>query len=115
MVTSSCGTLAVGSDQPASDQGHPPGRWGDCEGLRVVGRQSARRAGAVRQEIVRVFRLIALQPGVGARAKNARLPGVRRVHLSRVHYHLYYRVRSDPAAVEILAFWHTSRGTSPRV
>ena len=71
--------------------------------------------GAVRQEIVRVFRLIALQPGVGARAKNARLPGVRRVHLSRVHYHLYYRVRSDPPAVEILAFWHTSRGTSPRV
>ena len=71
--------------------------------------------GAVRQEIARVFRLIAHQPGVGARARNARLAGVRRVHLSRVHYHLYYRVRSDPPAVEILAFWHTSRGTSPRV
>jgi plasmid stabilization system protein ParE len=71
--------------------------------------------GAVQQEIARVFRLIALQPGVGAQAKNAQLPGVRRVHLSRVHYHLYYRVRSDPGAVEILALWHTSRGTSPRV
>jgi len=71
--------------------------------------------GAVRQEIARVFRLIAHQPGVGARARNAGLAGVRRVHLSRVHYRLYYRVRSDPGTVEILAFWHTSRGTSPRV
>jgi plasmid stabilization system protein ParE len=60
--------------------------------------------GAVRQEIARAFRLIAHQPGVGARVKNARLADVRRVHLSRVHSHLYYRVRSDPAAVEILAF-----------
>ena len=71
--------------------------------------------GAVRQEVARAFRLIAQQPGVGARAVNTRLAGVRRVHLSRVHHHLYYRVRSGPAAVEILAFWHTSRGTSPRV
>ena len=70
---------------------------------------------AVRQEVTRVFRLIAQQPGVGARAVNTHLAGVRRVHLSRVHHHLYYRVRSDPAAVEILAFWHTSRGTSSRV
>ena len=62
-----------------------------------------------------MFGVIALQPGVGARAVNARLAGVRRVHLSRVHYHLYYRVRSDPGGVEILALWHTSRGTSPRV
>ena len=70
---------------------------------------------AMRQEVARVFRLIAHQPGVGARAVNAQLAGVRRVHLSGVHYHLYYRVRSDPAAVEILALWHTSRGSSPRV
>ena len=70
---------------------------------------------ALRQEITRAFRLIALQPGVGAQALNAKLSGVRRIHLSRVHFHLYYRVRSDPAAVEILALWHTSRGTGPRV
>jgi plasmid stabilization system protein ParE len=71
--------------------------------------------GAVQEEIGRVFRLIAHQPGFGARAVNPKLAGVRRVHLSRVHYYLYYRVRSDPAAVEILALWHTSRGSSPRV
>jgi plasmid stabilization system protein ParE len=70
---------------------------------------------ALREEIERAFRLIALQPGVGARAANTKLVAVRRVHLSRVHYHLYYRVRSDPAAVEILALWHTSRGKGPRV
>lgn len=71
--------------------------------------------GALREEIERVFRLVALQPGIGARATNTKLVGVRRVHLGRVRYHLYYRVRSDPAVIEILALWHTSRGTGPRV
>ena len=36
-----------------------------------------------------------------------------RVHLSGVHYHLYYRVL--PEAIEVLAFWHTSRGSVPSV
>lgn len=40
--------------------------------------------GAVREEIERVFRLIALQPGIGARATNTKLVGVRRVHLEGV-------------------------------
>jgi plasmid stabilization system protein ParE len=59
--------------------------------------------------------LIALQPDIGARALNAKLSGVRRVHLSRVRYHLYYRSRLDHGTVEVLALWHTSRGTGPRV
>ena len=71
--------------------------------------------GSLHQEIERAFRLIAVQPGVGARALNAKLVGVRRIHLSRVRYHLYYRVRTEPAAVEILALWHTSRGSGPHV
>lgn len=70
---------------------------------------------ALREEIERAFRLVALQPGIGALATNTKLVGVRRVHLGRVHYHLYYRVRSDAAVVEILALWHASRGTGPRV
>jgi len=70
---------------------------------------------ALREEIERAFRLIAIHPGVGARASNAKLVGVRRVHLSRVHYHLYYRVRPGGNVLEILALWHTSRGTGPRV
>ncbi len=69
----------------------------------------ANRAAApdlLRGEIERVFRLIALQPSIGARALNARLTGVRRVHPSRVRYHLYYRARLDQDTVEILALWH---------
>lgn len=71
--------------------------------------------GAIRDEVRRAFSLIALQPGVGAQALNATLSGVRRIHMSRVHYFLYYRVRSDPERIDILAFWHTSRGSGPGV
>jgi hypothetical protein len=49
------------------------------------------------------------QPNIGAIATNVRLPGTRRVHLSKVRYHLYYRVLREPKAVEVLALWHTSR------
>ena len=50
---------------------------------------------------------------VGARALNTKLSGVRRLHLIRVRYHIYYRVRRS--TVEVLAFWHSSRGIAPRV
>lgn len=66
---------------------------------------------AIRDELQRAFALISLQPNVGARAINASLKGVRRVHLARISYHLYYRVTSS--AVEVLAFWHTKRGSGP--
>ena len=65
-------------------------------------------------EFERALQLIASQPSIGARATNVKLAGVRSVHLARVHYHLYYRVTSEPA-VEILALWHTSRGASPKL
>ena len=57
--------------------------------------------GAIADEIERAFALIRSQPRIGALARNASLLGVRRVHLGRVHYHLYYRVVPD--AIEILA------------
>ncbi len=44
---------------------------------------------------------------------NEKLAGVRRLHLKRIRYYLYYRVKDDPQQVEILALWHTSRGTGP--
>jgi plasmid stabilization system protein ParE len=69
--------------------------------------------GAIADEIEWAFALIRSQPRIGALARNARLPGVRRVHLSRIHYHLYYRI--TPEAIEVLAFWHTSRGSVPSV
>ena len=64
--------------------------------------------GAIGEELERAFALIAAQPRTGAIARNARLADVRRLHLARVHYHLYYRV--GPRTIDVLAFWHTSRG-----
>lgn len=68
---------------------------------------------ALALELERAFQLLASQPLIGSRARNVKLAGVRRLHLPRVHYHLYYRVTSNPDVVEILALWHTSRGVSP--
>lgn len=70
---------------------------------------------AFAEELKRGLQLIASHPGIGARAQNANLTGVRRIHLARVHYHLYYRVVTARAEIEVLALWHTSRGTTPPV
>lgn len=68
---------------------------------------------AFAEELRRAFQLIATHPAIGARARNIRLAGVRRIHLARIHYHLYYRVSGSPPVVEVLALWHTSRGSAP--
>lgn len=67
---------------------------------------------AVYRELERALALLAMQPSLGARATNLRLRGVRRIHLPRVHYYLYYRATAE--AIEVLAFWHTSRGSRPK-
>ena len=69
--------------------------------------------GAIREELMHAFALLAAQPRIGALARSARLEGVRRIHLSRVRYHVYYRVTA--ASVEVLAFWHSSRGRGPKL
>jgi plasmid stabilization system protein ParE len=68
---------------------------------------------ALSDELVRTLDLIARQPGVGLPATNARLAGVRRILLPRVGYFLFYRVAPRKRVVEILAFWHAKRGSSP--
>lgn len=65
------------------------------------------------EDLAGAFSLVGVQPGVGAPVLNARTQGVRRVHLARIHYHLYYRVRGGQ--VEVLALWHTSRGSAPNL
>jgi hypothetical protein len=52
--------------------------------------------GAIRAELERGSSLIALQPQIGARATNIALPGVRRLHLARIHYDLYYQLSKGP-------------------
>jgi plasmid stabilization system protein ParE len=63
-------------------------------------------------DLERTLTLIASHPDIGARAQNAKLENVRRVHLARVHYYLYYRVTGEPS-IEVLALWHTRRGADP--
>jgi len=64
-------------------------------------------------ELARAFELITAQPRAAPEYAGVTTREVRRLHLHRVRYHLYYRVKVDKETVEILALWHTSRGSSP--
>ena len=66
---------------------------------------------AIRIDFQEAKSLLSHEPGVGARSSTARYPDLRRLYLSRVRYHIYYRVRATK--VVILAFWHASRGSGP--
>jgi plasmid stabilization system protein ParE len=68
---------------------------------------------AIREELERAASIISLQPEAGTRALNTSLSGVRRLHLARVRYYVYYWLLTDPERIEILAFWHESRGSGP--
>lgn len=68
---------------------------------------------AIRTDFQEAELLLSHEPGVGARSSTARYPDLRRLCLSRVRYHIYYRVRTGK--VEILAFWHASRGSAPNL
>jgi plasmid stabilization system protein ParE len=68
---------------------------------------------AIRADFQEAKALLSQQPGVGARSSTPRYPDLRRVYLSRVRYHIYYRVRSG--RIVILAFWHASRGSGPNL
>lgn len=68
---------------------------------------------ALENELTEAFSLLSSQPGIGAPALNPKSKDVRRLHLARVHFFLYYRVGGDE--VQILALWHTSRGTGPQL
>jgi plasmid stabilization system protein ParE len=68
---------------------------------------------AVREELDRAFSLLTLQPHIGARARSERLAGVRRLLLSRVRHHVYYRVDEARHQVEVLALWHANRDRGP--
>jgi len=70
---------------------------------------------ALIEDLERAFELIAAQPGIGARARNAKMEGVRRLLLSRTGYHLYYQVNADAGRIEILALWHSRRGRAPAI
>ena len=70
---------------------------------------------AIREEIEKVLPIVALQPRIGGRATNVKLAEVRRVHLRRIKYFIYYHVTGDPEFLEVVALWHSSRGSGPPI
>jgi|SRR5215216_3109743 len=66
------------------------------------GRNRPKAPDAFDIDLENALTLIASHPEIGIRALNVSLEGVRRVHLARVRYHLYYRLTDEPA-VEVLA------------
>ncbi len=83
----------------------------DASAWWVTNRSTAPKA--FDEEIARAFALLQRQPLIGALALDEDLPGVRRLHLRKIRYDLYYRSTKKPPLVEILALWHTSRGSGP--
>ncbi len=69
--------------------------------------------GAVTAEIRSAIKLIRAQPGLAPHARDTDLPGIRRLLLPRTRYHLYYLYDPEEDAVDILALWHSARGSSP--
>ena len=70
---------------------------------------------AVREEVERAMQLISFQPRIGQRATDVDLPHVRRIHLARIWYYLYYRINDSPEQIELLALWSESRGEGPPI
>jgi hypothetical protein len=77
----------------------------------VVGTDRPSAPGAIRHDVADILAVLSTQSGVGAPARRGRVKSLRRVTLARVRYHLYYRVSGG--VLEVLAFWHTSRGRQP--
>ncbi len=69
--------------------------------------------GAIGTDFAESVALLAEQPGIGAKYEGSRTPGVRRLFLSRIGYFIYYK--AETLDLEVLAFWHASRGNQPRV
>jgi plasmid stabilization system protein ParE len=67
--------------------------------------------GAVRKDLESAFELLVEEPGIGTKVEIPRVEVVRRLYLSRTRYFVYYRVRGR--FLEVIAFWHESRGESP--
>jgi len=70
---------------------------------------------ALVEDLERAFEPIAAQPGIGARARNAKTEGVRRLLLSRTGYHVYYQLNAEAGRIEILALWHSHRVRGPAI
>lgn len=69
--------------------------------------------GALSRDLQAALTLLAEQPNLGALVPQASSANVRRFHLDRIRYWVYYRVRCG--RLEVVSVWHSSRGTGPAV
>jgi plasmid stabilization system protein ParE len=69
--------------------------------------------GAIRSDLQAALAALAEQPGIGTRIEVPRPDEVRRLFLARVGYFVYYRTKGR--FLEVVAFWHASRETGPRL
>ena len=71
---------------------------------------------ALKSDVGEAIRLLRKHGSViGTPLRNAPLAGVRRLHLDRVRYHLYFNVIESKREVVVLAIWHASRGRQPKL
>lgn len=101
------GTLRIEVSELADRQIREADRWWRLNRLKAPN--------AIREELERIGALIVSRPHLGARAINVRLAGVRRIHIERIHYDVYYRIVGLPEHIEIVAFWGTRRGSGPPI
>jgi plasmid stabilization system protein ParE len=67
---------------------------------------------ALRDDLAAALALVADQPTCGVPTAS-RSHGLRRIHLARVGYNVYYRLAPRLRQVQVVAFWHARRGSSP--
>jgi plasmid stabilization system protein ParE len=70
---------------------------------------------ALNSELRNTLRLLARHPLVGTLARSTKIPGVRRLLLPNTRYYVYYQMSEPDRAIEILSFWHASRGAHPKL
>lgn len=83
---------------------------------RVVAWWAANRPaapGAVREDLQAALALLLEHPGLGVSVPEASSADVRRFHIERIRYWVYYRVRGN--RLEVVSAWHSSRGGGPAV
>lgn len=67
------------------------------------------------EEVDQAVKLLAGAPFAGTPGRDVRMKDVRRLVLRATRYLIYYRVTESKHLVEILRFWHASRGREPRL
>ena len=69
--------------------------------------------GAVRKDLKAALDILLERPDIGSKVEEASSPDVRRFHVDRIRYWVYYRVRGK--RLEVVSVWHSSRGSGPAI